>query len=225
MIHIILMEPEHPGNIGAVARVMKNFGFRRLILVKPKTQITEETRRRAKHAQDILKNALVVDARFLRTMDVLIGTTSKLGTDYNIYRSPVTVREMPFFSTRKKVGILIGREGIGLTNAEMKRCDFVVTIPASRKYPTLNISHSVAILLYELFQQSRALKSNSHINRASRRDRDILLNYINRVLDHMHFSTTHKRETQRIVWQRIIGKSMLTKRESFALMGFFRKLE
>jgi tRNA/rRNA methyltransferase len=224
MIDIILMEPENSGNIGAVARVMKNFGFSRLILIDPKAKITEETKKRAKHAQDVLKKAKTVKKDHLKTYDILIGTTSKLGTDYNIYRSPLTPKDLTRIDQKKKVGLLIGREGIGLTNAEVKRCDLIITIPSSRSYPALNISHALAIILYELFQQ-KANKSNSHIKPATRKDKDILLDYIDAALDKMRFSTKEKAQTQRIVWKRIVGKSMLTKREAYALMGFFRKLE
>jgi len=86
MIYIILMEPENEGNVGAIARVMKNFGFKNLVMINPKTEITEVTKARAKHAQDILNNAKITNSSFLKTMDTLIGTTAKVGTDYNITR-------------------------------------------------------------------------------------------------------------------------------------------
>ena len=111
-----------------------------------------------------------------------------------------------------------------MKNEEINLCDILVTIPASKKYPTLNISHSVSIILYELFKNSVNEKSNSHINFADKNEKDIILKYFNKVLDEMEFSTKEKKETQRIVWRRIVGKAMLTKREAFAVMGFLRKL-
>lgn len=224
MIQIVLMEPEHPGNIGAVARVMKNFGFRDLVLINPKVPINDDAKRRAKHSQDILKRAKIVDSSYLDSLDILIGTTARLGTDYNIPRSPLTPKDLARVNTKKKVGLLLGREGIGLRNEEISRCDFVITIPATKRYPTLNVSHALAVILYELFQCKAKIKSNSHIIPASKKDKEVLLRYINHTLDKMEFSTMEKRETQRIVWKRLVGKSMLTKREAFALMGFFRKL-
>jgi tRNA/rRNA methyltransferase len=223
MIHIILIEPEHSGNLGAVARVMKNFGFTRLVLIDPKTEITEETRRRAKHAQDILRKTLITDSSFLDGLDTLIGTTGKLGTDYNMYRSALTPKELPKF-LKGNVGIIFGRESSGLSNDEIKRCDFMVTIPASKRYPTLNISHALAIVLYELFQQQPKQKSNSHLRYATRKDKDVLLHYIDETIASLSFSTQAKRLTQKTAWKRIIGKSVLTKREAFTLMGFFRKI-
>jgi tRNA/rRNA methyltransferase len=222
MITLILVEPANPQNIGSVARVMKNFGFSKLVLINPKTGITEDARRFAKHAQDVLKATKVRTFKHLDTYDCLIGTTAKLGTDYNINRSPLTPKDIPK-ACKGNIGILIGREGEGLHNDELQKCDFVVTIPASRKYPTLNISHAVCIILYELFQAGAPDKSNSHIVPAKKEDKDILLKRINEALDRMQFATPSKRQTQKIVWKRIVGKSSLTRREAFALMGFFRK--
>jgi tRNA/rRNA methyltransferase len=223
MMHVILMEPENAGNIGAVCRVMKNFGFRKLVIINPKVRIGAEARKRAKHGLDILKDALVTDKSYLDSMDTLIATTARLGTDYNIYRSPLTPQDLGKLDLRRNVGLLIGREGSGLHNDEIKRCDFVVTIPSSVRYPTLNISHAVAILLHELFRQKAKRKSNSHILPATRKDKEILLDYIMQRLDKMHFATADQRNTQRIVWRRLVGKGMLTRREVFALIGFFKK--
>jgi len=224
MLYIILIEPENPGNIGAIARIIANFGYMRLILINPKTKITEETRRRAKHAQKILDNAVITDQGFLKKMDLLIATTAKTGTDYNIPRSPIKPDDLAKKIPRTgKIGLVIGREGIGLTNEELKICNIVVTIPSNKKYPTLNISHAVAIILYELAKNKKN-SSLSHIERATGKDIEILEKYLNSVIDKMKFTTEDKRQTQRIVWKRTIGKAMLTKREVFALIGFFKKL-
>ena len=99
-----------------------------------------------------------------------------------------------------------------------------VTIPASKAYPTLSISHSVAIMLYELFKYMNKEKQNQHIIFASKKEKEVIMNIINKHLDKMEFQTKEKKETQKKIWKRILGKSFLTKREAFALMGFFKKL-
>ena len=77
MIEIILVEPKTPGNLGAVARAMKNFDFRKLVLIKPHCSVTNiEARKRAKHGADILEAAVVRTPRYLKNMDYLIGTTA-----------------------------------------------------------------------------------------------------------------------------------------------------
>ena len=227
MIYIILIEPENPGNIGAVARVMKNFDFKNLVLVNPRADIlSTETKCRAKHAQDILKNAEITDWNFLTKMDYLVATTAKLGTDYNIPRSPITPEELAEkINIKQKIGIVIGREGLGLTNEEINKCDFVVSIPGDKRYPTLNISHAVGIILYELYKKHGKNKSNAHIIVADKKSKDILFKRTCELLDRLSFATKEKKETQKLVWKRLYGKAMLTKREAFAVLGFISKVE
>ena len=150
MISIILIEPKKSGNLGAVARAMANFGFDNLVLVNPKCKKTaKEAIKRAKHGLAVLKKAKVV--KKIPKMDTLIATTAMLGTDYNIPRSPISPAQLSkIIPSKGKVGIVFGREGPGLTNEEVLACDFVCTIPSSKKYPTLNLSHSVALVCYEL---------------------------------------------------------------------------
>ena len=94
MISVVLIEPENQGNIGAVARAMKNFGFSDLILINPKCRIGKEAKNRAKHSQEILNKIKIKNKDYLKNFDYLIGTTARLGTDYNIPRSPLYPDEL-----------------------------------------------------------------------------------------------------------------------------------
>ena len=229
MISIILLEPKKPGNVGAVARVIKNFDFFDLIVINPQCDIkSKEAMDRSAHAKNILENAKIEHISYLKNFDYIIATTSKLGTDYNIPRSPITPAQLADKLSKtknRKIGIIFGPEGTGLSNELINICDFIVTIPSSIKYPTLNVSHSVGIILYELFQKSREKKQGEQIIPVSKKEKEHLLKIIYNKLDKMHFATKEKKETQKLIWKRILGKSMLTKREAFALFGFFRKLK
>jgi len=231
MITIILIEPETPGNIGAIARSMKNFDFERLVLISPKcNHLSKEALDRATHAKEILKNALVKDFSYLKEFDYLIATTSQIGTDYNIPRSPITPEQLAEKLAKinlknLNIGILIGREGIGLKNKEILMADFVVTIPSSKSYPTLNAAHAATVLLYEIFKKLGKNKVSEHIIFATKTEKEIILKKIDNILNKLEFATKGKKETQIKIWKRLIGKSFLTKREAFALMGFLRKLE
>ncbi len=221
---IIILEPANEGNLGAIARVMKNFGFERLVLVNPKCKIGSDAIKRAKHAKDLLSKARI--AKKIGKYDYLIGTTAKLGTDFNISRSPISPEELAgkikkIEKKTTKIGILFGREGIGLKNKEIGLCDFVVTIPTQKSYSAMNISHSIAIILYELSKGKENI--TSHINPITKKEKDVILGYIDKTLDKMDFASKEKKDTQRKLWKRVIGKAMLTKREAYALMGFFRK--
>lgn len=218
---VILIEPEHAGNVGAVARVMKNFGFKELVLVDPKVDhLCEEARNRAKHAQEVLESAVVCSFDEI-DVDYLVGTTALLGTDYNIPRSPLSPKELKEVISGKeaKIGLLFGRESSGLTNEEVSECDFIVTIPANSEYPTLNLSHSVAVMLYEL----SGYETEGYAPLV-KEEKDEMVRKFDWVLDKLEFATPEKKETQQTVWKRIVGKSFMTKREGYVVMGFLKKL-
>ena len=232
MITVVLMEPKNSGNIGALARVMKNFELERLSLIDPKVDhLSRIAKNRAKHAQDILKNVKVVTKKTLSSFDYLIGTTALVGSDYNIPRSGLTpsilANKINHLKKNKKIniGLLFGREGNGLTNEEVRFCDATVTIPASLQYGTLNISHAAAILFYELFGTSRKSTTTSHLLPVSGKEKKYLFKQIDGLLKTLDYTTQEKLATQRLLWRRILGKAMLTKREAFALFGFFRKIK
>ena len=225
MVYIALLEPINPGNVGAVARAMKNFGLKNLILINPRCGIkSEEAVKRAKHAKEILSKAKIVkNFSYLKKFDYIIGTTANVGsTDYNIPRLPVKPEDLKIKS-RNSV-IVLGREDSGLTNKEIMKCDFTVSIPSSTKYSTLNISHAAAVIFYELFKQKKET-SHHHIRIATSKEKNILLKLIRLSLNKLKFSTKEKKETQKKLWKRIIGKSYLTKREFQALCGFFKKIK
>jgi len=223
MIDIVLVGTKLQGNLGACARVMKNFEFSKLVLLNPKCSIGKISRNRAKHAQDILKKATIKKESVLRNYDLVIGTTGVLGKDYNLVRTAISVKDMVnkiAKTSSNKIALLFGPEDTGLSNSQLRQCDIVVTIPASTKYATMNLSHSLTIILYEIYNS----KKQETVVLASARDRQIIQKFIHSSLDTMRFTTTEKKETQKILWKRILGKAVLTKREAMGVMGYFRKL-
>ncbi len=222
MISVVLIETLYPGNIGAVARLVKNFGADQLLLINPQCDhMSSDAMARAMHAKDVLEKAQIIDYYYLDNFDYIIGTTARIGTDYNIPRVPVTPKKMAekINKVDADIAIIFGPEDNGLTNEDVLRCDYTVTIPASKDYPTLNLSHSVAILLYEISKYDF-----DEYPPMTAKEKQVMQELINEILEKMQFSTEDKRETQRRVWSRVLGKAMLTKREAFALLGFFRKL-
>lgn len=229
MIDIILLEPVVPGNIGAVARVMKNFGFVRLVLINPHCDhLCAEARNRAKHSQDVLENAEVMEFFVINDYDYLVATTALVGTDYNIPRSPVSPSELATkikrMNPKTKIGLVIGREGNGMFNEEIEQCDFVVTIPSSTVYPTLNVSHAVSVMLYELYKTFSETTSTSHITPIGGSEKDQIISMFEDIFNSMKWETKEKKETQQKLWKKVIGKSLLTKREAYGVMGFLRKV-
>ncbi|MEM4260335.1 MAG: RNA methyltransferase [Candidatus Woesearchaeota archaeon] len=226
MISIILIEPENPGNVGAVCRVMKNFGFERLIIVNPMCDVNSiEAIKRAKYAKELLKKAKM--EKNLPRFDILIGTTGKLSNDYNIPRVPLMPWQLleklkSINYSKNKIGIIFGREGIGLTNQEIEKCDFILTIPTSKEYPIMNLSHAVAVILYELSKNNKDNIGNFPLMTV--KEKEQLLKQINKTLDNLTFTSPDKKRTQQTIWKKLVGKSFLSKREAFALIGYFKKL-
>lgn len=223
MINIVLIEPEKSGNVGAVARAMKNFNFENLYLVNPKcNHLEKEAMDRAKHAKEILTNAKIITSSDLKRFDYKIATTSQLGTDYNIPRSPITPSELTkIIKPKANIALIFGRESSGLNNKEIQEMDFIVTIPTSKKYHSMNLSHAVTIILYELFDQENI---TSHIKPVGEKELEQMQKMLNQILDKIEFKTKEKKETQKKVWKRIFSKSFMTKREAFAVMGLLKKL-
>jgi tRNA/rRNA methyltransferase len=225
---IVLVEPEIAGNIGAVARSMKNFGFKKLILVNPQADPkSEEAICRAKNAQEVLKKAKIVSSLDKLKYDTMIGTSGKLGSDYNIARTPTTPRELAeevSHLKKTKIALCFGRESHGLTNEELEQMDYLVHIPSNDAYPVLNLSHAVTILLYELAQSQYSETLKDQFKPLSKKDKDILLSLTDEILDNLEFQRESKKETQHLLWKKLIAKSFLSRREGFSLMGFLRKI-
>jgi len=247
MLSIILVEPENPGNVGAVCRVMKNFGFEKLVILGQGFDLnSEELRNRAKWANDLvdkIKAYKNCDKRIIKKIrkdyDYLIATTAKIGRDYNILRSPISPEQLAERlseinlkkgrknrnSSETSIGILIGRESSGLTNEEIRLCDFTVSIPTSKKYGTMNMSHATAIILYEIFKAFKKESIITHINPISQREKEQLMKLLDDTMKKMSFLNDDKKETQRIVWKKMLSKSFLSRREAYALMGFLKKIQ
>ncbi len=230
-VYLVAQEFKWESNCGALARVAANFGVKNLIFIAPKCKHNgKEALKYSKHAKGLLqKSKTIKDFEMLnKKFDYVVGTTSMLGTDYNVPRSPLNpekLSEIVQKSGKRKIAVLIGREGEGLSNEEIRQCDFVVSIPASKKYPTLNVSHAAGIILYEIFKKSKEDKIGDEIKPAGKKQKDALLKLVNQKIKSMDFKTEQNKQTQKVIWKRVIGKALLTKREVQALFGFFKKFK
>lgn len=223
---VILVEPRYEGNVGSVARVMKNFGFGDLVLVNP-PEIGREARAMAMHGRDILDDVRVVDGFGVLggEFDFLVATTAVVASDKNPLRTPIfpgDLRSSLDFDGR--VGLVFGREDYGLYNEEIGLCDLIVSIPTSREYPTLNLSHSVAVILYEISKQKlesgrRKLKK---LRRADLVEKQVLLDKFDSFVDQVHSREQDARMAKK-TFRQLIGRAFISGRESFTLIGLFRR--
>ncbi len=152
-IYFVLVEPREPGNIGAAARAVKNMDFKNLCLVNPASFKTDEARWFARNAHDILDSAACFDSirDAVREKHYVVGTSRRRGRRRGAF-IPVEegTRRILEIAHNNKVAVLFGREDRGLYNEEIEECAFLMTIPANKKQPSLNLAQAVMIIAYEL---------------------------------------------------------------------------
>jgi TrmH family RNA methyltransferase len=154
-LRIVLVEPSHPGNIGAVARAMKNMGLEQLVLVSPRQFPHGEATARASGADDVLASARVVAtvAEGVAGCGFIVATTSR---PRDQYFSVADVRDaaerLLRESQRGPAAVLFGSERAGLSNEQLEAAHLLIRIPASESYPSLNLAMAVQVVAYELFR-------------------------------------------------------------------------
>ena len=223
MIRIVLVEPQFEINIGSTARAMRNFGANELVLVKPKTKIGAEAYKFSKHAQNVLKKAKTVGKveEAVKGCSVVAGTTGVLSRYGRRIKNCITLKEFSErISRREKVAILFGNEGTGLDDKMLRKCDFVVSVPANRKYPVLNLSHAVAVVLYEL----QSAKIKSHYKTAERKSTRYLVKIFRDMVNEL--GEINDREKIVRAFENVLGRSRIAENELqslFAAFGGMRK--
>lgn len=157
-LKIVLVRPVYPENLGLAARAMANFGSTKLALVKPECNWKSgKAKSRAMHAQQVLLRAKRFDSIEEATADCsyTIATSAKKGRNKKAL-SALQIAER-FGKSHAKIALVFGPEPSGLTNAEIAECDFIASIAASKSYPTLNLSHAVCVMLYQLFVAGKGI--------------------------------------------------------------------
>jgi len=151
-IRIVLVETSHPGNIGSVARAMKNMGLSNLVLVKPKEFPSLVASQRASSAGDVLDSARVVETidEAIAGAKVVVGASARLR---KVSWPQLNVRETAELAlsttSEGEVALLFGREDSGLSNAELDKCHYLAHIPTNPTYSSLNLGQAVQVFAYE----------------------------------------------------------------------------
>jgi tRNA/rRNA methyltransferase len=226
-LRVVLVEPMYDGNIGSVARSMKNFGFDQLVLVNP-CRIDDFGMAMASHAKDILEKANVVPSleEAIKEASLVVGTTGKrLVEEHKHLR--LHIRD-PWLTPAQladnlngidgEVALLLGRENWGLTNEELKLCNLLVSIPTSDMYPVMNLAHAATILLYELSNVEPGgitLAGPSTLVR--------LQVSVKNLLEEINYPQ-YKIDFKIIMLKRIFGRAELTEREANTLLGMIKLL-
>lgn len=151
-VRVVLVEPEGEINLGSVARAAENFGVRELVLVRPKAKLSFQAKLFAKHAWPLLKKARAVKTveEAAKGCSFVAGTTGVPRRFWRGIKNCLTPAELAEKAAGEKIALVFGNEGTGLGPEDLKKCDAIASIPTSEKYPVMNLSHSVAVMLYAL---------------------------------------------------------------------------
>ena len=157
-VQIVLVETSHPGNIGSVARAMKNMGLSRLALINPKKFPHDEATALAGNAGDVLEKAKVFSSieEAVQNSKIIFATSARERTiEWPVASVKDAAQEINQLASKEiEVSILFGREDRGLTNDELQLSNKHLIIPADPEYPVLNIAMSTQVVCYELYQAS-----------------------------------------------------------------------
>jgi TrmH family RNA methyltransferase len=155
-IRIVMVNTSHPGNIGAVARVMKNMCLSSLYLVEPRHFPSEEANARSSGALDILQHAVVCESleQAIADCELVIGTSAReRSADWPVLNPKQSANKLVQTARQSQVALVMGRESSGLTNQELDLCQYLVHIPSNPDYNSLNVAMAVQVFAYEIYLQ------------------------------------------------------------------------
>lgn len=236
-IAIVLVNTTHPGNIGGVARAMKNMGLADLRLVEPKIFPSEEAVSRASGATDLLDNA----QQFSSLEDAIADCQLAVGTSARERHIPwplINPRELaaitaPLPSTTR-VAVVFGREDRGLTNEELQLCHHHVNIPTNAEFSSLNIAAAVQVITYELRMAALGLGEQTarpqwgtdwDIELASHHELELMFEHLEKVLVDTEFLDPDNPRQLMPRLRRLLMRAVPDKVEVNVLRGILKSVE
>lgn len=227
-LSIILVRPQSPGNIGAVARAMHNMGFERLTLVAPERFPHHEARMMACDAMPLLQQARIVPtlAEAVAACHWLVGTSARRRQ----YRKPPLSPEdfahkLPALGPQYEVGMVFGPEDTGLTTAELDLCHDLVVIPTVPHATSLNLAQAVMVICYEIAQQQRPLPALSTApSLATVAEMEAMYHHLQEAFNVYGFPGPFAVERALMGIRRILERAGLERRDVALLRGVARQL-
>ena len=227
-IRVILVRPRGSGNIGSVARAMKNVGASELAIVGTARTQSFWAKAMAVHGRDILS-----DARHYQTIresiadcTLVIGTTCRSGLYRRHSQTPREAAPRIAAATKRgKVALLFGPEDHGLSNKDLEHCQQLITIPTHPDYRSLNVAQAAVICLYEIYVASLASIEKDGIERARGEDIERLFDIMRHSLLKIGFLDSENPEHMLLAFRRILGRAGLEEKDVRILTGMFRQIE
>ncbi len=230
-VSIVLVRTKTPANIGAVARCMMNMGLSRLILVRPPKDPEGAAVKLSAGADGILANARVcTDLRgAVAGHQIVIGTSRRRSRMRKNVRSPRALAELviPLLSSNK-VAVVFGPEVDGLEKSHLALCQEIVAIPSSDAFPSLNLSHAVMVVVYELFVASLGTVGACTAPLADAEDLERFFGHLQQTLERVGFLERNSYcESDRMMFalRQLFGRARLEPRDVSILRGILTAID
>ena len=228
-ISIVLYKPKYAGNVGSVVRAAKNMGIDNIIVVGAADMDTQELKKRSTHlAVDVVDKIQYFDNidAALGEFNYIVGTTSRLGKARGPFVSPrVIAEQMVNISRKNKVALLFGPEDTGLSNDELRYCHAVTTIPTARDLKSINLSHAVIIICYEMFAASIKANEENIPKFALLKEMEGMYGQIKTLLADIGFLNPENPDYWMMHLRRLFNRAGLLSREVKIIRGICRQLE
>jgi len=227
-----LKEPQGPLNIGSVCRMMMNFGVTRLRLVNPCRDFRSlEARKMALGTVEILENANIFPdlQTALADIHLTFGTTRRFGKYRKNFLTPATAaRKINGSGPDVGCALLLGREDTGLETRDLDLCQHFVTIPTHDAYPSMNLSHALAVLLYEISlksERSGTFHDPGPKQPASGKEMESLYAHMRKTLLDIDFLDPQNPDHLLRTFRRLFGDAGLTPRDVRILQGLMSRID
>jgi tRNA/rRNA methyltransferase len=223
-IRIVLCRPSHPGNIGAAARAMKTMGLADLRLVAPERYPAPEAEWMATHALDVLHSSKI-HTNLVEAIEDCVAAFAMSARPREWSPQVLDARSAAAraMEVEGDVAFVFGNETAGLTNEEMFACQFLVHIPASPQFSSLNLAQAVQVMAYELFMTARPMVQGRAEKLATVQDLEGLYAHLEEAALETKFMASGSRLRER--WRRLFSRVPGLEREEVNILrGLLRAL-
>jgi tRNA/rRNA methyltransferase len=219
-IRIVLCRPNHPGNIGAAARAMKTMGLSDLRLVAPERFPAPEAEWLATSAADVLKSAVVHATLDEAVKDCVAAfAMSARPREWSPQVLDIRSAAARALALNDRVAFVFGNEAAGLSNEEMFACQFLVHIPASAEFTSLNLAQAVQVVAYELHMGAGATVPASRAEKlATVQDIEGLYAHLEQAATQSGFFAPRSGSKLRERWRRLFSRVPAMEREEVNIL-------
>jgi tRNA/rRNA methyltransferase len=225
---VVLNRPRYPENIGATARAMHNMGLHELIAVDPQNCDLTRIVKMATHAAvEIVEDMQVFEnlQRALSAFNYVIGTTARLGKQRQVISTPSRLAEILVpLSQNNRIALLFGPEDKGLSNAEIRFCHLLVTIPTAA-FSSLNLAQAVMIICYHLYLAGHEESPESIPRLATRHELDGMYDQLKDILVRINYLNPENPEYWMNRIRQFCTRVQLRAREVSIIRGVCRQID